>query len=78
MYAAVLPAKRVNLTGAGDAFGSAFAAGFLKKMDVRTALALGTLNATSVVQKMGAKVGILRGWPSPREIRSVKIKKLSF
>jgi ribokinase len=78
IHAAVLPAKKINLTGAGDAFGSAFAAGMVRNKDLPTALALGTLNATSVVQKMGAKVGILRGWPSVRELKSVKIKNISF
>ena len=77
-HAAIVPAKRINLTGAGDAFGSAFAAGIMKNNDIRTALALGTLNATSVVQKMGAKVGILKSWPSVREIKEVKIKKINF
>ncbi len=77
-HAAIIPVKRSNLTGAGDAFGSAFAASFIKNGDLRTALALGTINATAVVQQMGAKVGILKSWPSVREINSVKIKKINF
>jgi hypothetical protein len=42
------------------------------------ALALGTLNATSVVQHTGAKVGILARFPTEREINRVKIKKVRF
>jgi ribokinase len=78
IHAAIVPVKRVNVTGAGDAFGSAFSAGLIQKKDICACLALGTLNATSVVQKMGAKVGILKGWPSPREINKVKITKINF
>jgi ribokinase len=77
-HAAIVPVKRVNVTGAGDAFGSAFSAGLILDKDIPACLALGTLNATSVVQKMGAKVGILKGWPSPREINKVKITKINF
>jgi len=71
-----VPVKRVNLTGAGDAFGSGYAAAILKHYDIRTALAVGTLNATGVVQHTGAKVGILRAWPTANEISRVKIKKM--
>ncbi len=78
LHADILPTPRVNLTGAGDAFCSAYAVGFLLYHDRKTALALGTLNATEVVQHTGAKVGILRGLPSKREIKCVKIKKISL
>jgi len=77
-FAPVLPARTVNLTGAGDAFGSAFAVGLMRWRDVGKALALGTVNATSVVQHTGAKVGILERLPSGGELNKVKIKKLSY
>lgn len=76
LHAAIVPSPRINLTGAGDAFGSAYAAAIIDDRDIRSALAIGTLNATGVVQHTGAKVGILSGWPSPREIAKVKIKKV--
>ncbi len=76
LYAEIVPAKRINLTGAGDAFGSAYAAAIIDHRDIRSALAIATLNAAGVVQRTGAKVGILRGWPSAREISKVKIKKV--
>jgi sugar/nucleoside kinase (ribokinase family) len=76
LHAAIVPVKRINLTGAGDAFGSAYAAAILAHRDLRSALAIGTLNATSVVQHTGAKVGILHGWPSTHEMAKVKIKKV--
>jgi sugar/nucleoside kinase (ribokinase family) len=78
LHAAVVPAKRINLTGAGDAFTSGYAIGLLHYHDARTALALGTLNATGVVQNMGAKAGILHHMPSKHELSRVKIKKISF
>ena len=43
--------------------GSGFVASYAKKPDVKAALALGTLNAESVIQQVGAKAGILRKWP---------------
>jgi sugar/nucleoside kinase (ribokinase family) len=76
LHAGIVPVKRVNLTGAGDAFGSGYAAAILKHHDIRTALAVGTLNATGVVQHTGAKVGILHSWPSAADINRVKISKI--
>jgi sugar/nucleoside kinase (ribokinase family) len=45
--------------GAGDAFGSAFTFEYARSGDVGRALALGTENAGSVVQEVGAKNGLL-------------------
>jgi len=76
LHADIVPSKRVNMTGAGDAFDSGFASAILKHYDLRAALAVGTLNATGVVQHNGAKVGILRAWPSSHAISRVKIRKV--
>ncbi len=53
-------------TGAGDAFGSGFTAGlmefenkFSSEEAIRYAIILGTANATSVVEKIGATAGII-------------------
>lgn len=54
--------KSVNRTGAGDAFGSGFLAAWMKRPDIKSALALGTKNAESVIQKIGAKTGLLKKW----------------
>ncbi len=58
----------VDRTGAGDAFGSGFVAAVIKGQDVPTALRLASANATSVVEYMGAKRGILtaREFSDPR------------
>jgi sugar/nucleoside kinase (ribokinase family) len=73
LHAPALKAKRVNTTGAGDAFGSAFVAAWIETCDVHKSLAVAMLNATSVVMHMGAKAGILKEFPSRGELKKVKI-----
>lgn len=63
--------KIVDRTGAGDAFGSGFVAGLIKRQetsnkqqvfsaeDIKYAIRLGSANATSVVEQIGAEEGIL-------------------
>lgn len=46
-------------TGAGDAFGSGFVAGFIRTNDIGYALRLAAANATSVIEHIGAQKGIL-------------------
>jgi sugar/nucleoside kinase (ribokinase family) len=62
---AVLPFEK---TGAGDAFGAGFLGGLLQKNDIEYAIQLATANATSCIQKIGAKNGLLKkgewgSWP---------------
>ncbi len=50
----------VNTTGAGDAFGSGFLAGFINSEgNTKTALYWGMLNATAVIMHNGAQKGLL-------------------
>lgn len=72
-HAATTGTKAVSRTGAGDAFGSGFVAGLIKTDDIQQALAIGTLNAESVVQHYGAKRGILKKWPSSLAMRKIKV-----
>ncbi|MDO8500003.1 MAG: carbohydrate kinase family protein [bacterium] len=52
--------KIVDRTGAGDAFGSGFVAGIMRTpKDLARAVKLGSANATSKVEGMGAKYGLL-------------------
>lgn len=73
-YAPPLPGKRVNTTGAGDALGSGFVAGFLKTCDLSIALKVGMLNALGVITHMGAKAGLLTEWPSEIALKRIVIK----
>jgi len=66
--------------GAGDAFGSAFSAAYLKTKDIELSLRIGLANAESVIQKIGAKKGIL-SWDNAvkmankqHEIKKVMVK----
>jgi ribokinase len=72
-FAPALPAKRVNTTGAGDAFGSGFLAEYLHSGDALEALRSGMLNATGVVTHMGAKAGILAKRPTAAARKRVKV-----
>ncbi len=52
--------KRVDTTGAGDAFGSSFVAGLIKyKYDIRKALKLAAVNSSHVVAQYGTQAGLL-------------------
>lgn len=51
--------KIIDTTGAGDAFGTAATWALVMGMDLPTALIAGTLNASSVLGKMGAQPGLL-------------------
>jgi len=60
-YSAGIPKSGiVDRTGAGDAFSSAFLAGYMGKEDIINAIQLATANATSVIQEMGATNGLLK------------------
>jgi ribokinase len=75
-YAPPLPAKRVNTTGAGDAFGSGFIAGFIPTCDLHIAMKMGMLNSLGVITHMGAKTGILQEWPKKQVLERVIIRSI--
>lgn len=69
IYSAGIPESGiVDRTGAGDAFGAGFVAGFIEQMclsapdaeTIKHAIQLGTVNATATVQQLGAKNGLLK------------------
>ena len=73
LHSGTIDVPRINATGAGDAFGSGVIAGLLRKDDIAYSLAVGTQNATGVVQQMGAKRGILHAFPSSKALQEVII-----
>jgi sugar/nucleoside kinase (ribokinase family) len=79
LYSAGIPeSDLVDRTGAGDAFGSAFVAGYMEKQDIAYAIQLATANATAVLQEMGAAKGLLKkGEWGPWEKVEVKKSLLS-
>lgn len=74
-HAPALTGKRVNTTGAGDAFGSGFVAAAIRTGNLEKGLRVGILNSTGVVTHMGAKAGILKTFPTVKEMKRVKVKK---
>ncbi|MDD5431248.1 MAG: carbohydrate kinase family protein [Candidatus Pacebacteria bacterium] len=71
--------KLADRTGAGDAFGSGFVAGLMRKNDIKYAIRLATANATAVVEKIGATEGILikNDFNAPRfKNFKIRVKKL--
>ncbi|NQV00729.1 MAG: carbohydrate kinase family protein [Parcubacteria group bacterium] len=78
LYSAGIPESGlVDRTGAGDSFGSAFVSGYIEKNDIAYAIQLGTANATSCLQKMGATNGLLKkGEWGPWEKVEVSKKRL--
>lgn len=60
IYSAVPPKVKIkNTLGAGDAFCSGFVSALIKNKSVEEAFRLGLLNSSSVIQHIGAKVGLL-------------------
>lgn len=61
IYRAGIPkSDMIDRTGAGDAFGSAFTAGYIEKGNIGHAIQLATANATAVLQEIGAANGLLK------------------
>ncbi|MCK9361434.1 carbohydrate kinase family protein [Patescibacteria group bacterium] len=74
LHVSALKVKRINTTGAGDAFGSGFVASWMRKEDPRAAMADALLNATGVITHMGAHAGILQRHPTQKERAQVRIR----
>ncbi len=71
IHAPLFPGKRVEATGAGDAFVSGYLSALLLGHTIHTALAWGSVNAASVVGHIGPTAGLL----TPEEItRKLSLK----
>jgi sugar/nucleoside kinase (ribokinase family) len=82
--AGVFKTKLIDTTGAGDAFGSGFVAGLIRREEecekglcridnIEYAIRLGMANAASVIEHIGAKEGILR---KPDFVKSKRWQRL--
>ncbi len=58
-HAGIFDGAAIDRTGAGDAFGSGFIAGYILQENSEYALRLATANATAVVEHVGAHTGAL-------------------
>lgn len=76
VHARTSGAKAISRTGAGDAFGSGLVAARMKDLPAEQALQIATLNAEAVVQKHGAKLGLLKKWPTANQMKTIKIRLL--
>ncbi len=65
--------KALDVTGAGDAFGSAFLAAWIRHGDIETALRWGVANGGNVSRSYGAKQGLIKETEMEDFVRSVKI-----
>lgn len=59
LYMPIVPAPVVERTGAGDAFGSGFLAGYMKGKPLEECLKMGTVNSASVLGFIGPQAGLL-------------------
>lgn len=66
--------KIVHTAGAGDAFTAGFLAGLIKGYHFDDAMRLGQVNASSVIQHVGAKVGQLNEKEAKMMMKKYKIK----
>ena len=69
--------KVVDRTGAGDSFGSAFVLAYARGLGLKRALIYGGANSDAVVQKIGAKTGILHGYDNLKDM-PIKIKPADY
>jgi sugar/nucleoside kinase (ribokinase family) len=69
--------KQADTTGAGDAFGSGFVAGYMVSSDPQTALRYAILNSSGEVTEVGAESGILTREEIEKALYSVDTDKIN-
>jgi len=68
----IFKSKIIDLTGAGDAFGSGFVTGLIRGYDITKAIQLGSANTVACIEEWGAKEGLLR---KEEKYKKIKVKK---
>jgi len=75
IYSAVPPqSKRIDTTGAGDAFAASFLSGLIRNKGIVFAIKLGIINAQSVISHYGAKNILLTYREAMKLMRKSRIK----
>lgn len=73
-YLNIFPAPLIERTGAGDSFSTGFMGALIYGKNIADAMCWGTVNSASVIQKIGAREGLLK----KKEIESIFKKNPSF
>lgn len=68
----IYPGHRLDATGAGDSFASAFLAAYIKDLSLQECLKWGVINSASVVGKIGAQEGLLSANVIKRRVKEYK------
>jgi len=66
------PSNRLETTGAGDAFASAFMAAHIKGEKLFDCLKWGVVNSASVIEKVGAQAGLLKSGAIKKRIKEYR------
>jgi len=72
--AGIIKVKVQDRTGAGDAYGSGFVAGIIKRNDPIFAIQLATANSAACLEQWGAKEGLLKG---NQKFPKIKVKTIN-
>ena len=69
----ILQSNAVDTTGAGDAFGTGVTWALIRGLDLPIALQAGTINATSVVESIGAQAGLLTDTKMEQRLNEIQL-----
>ena len=72
-FCPVVSTKRLDTTGAGDAFASGFTSAIATGLGLKTALKYGTLNSYNVIHFSGAQAGLLTRGELEKRLKKVDI-----
>lgn len=75
-FCEIFPGERIEATGAGDSFATALISALFYNKDIKEALAWGSINAASVVGKIGPQEGLLRKKEIEERIGSFTAKEI--
>jgi len=73
-YSMAKSAKQINYVGAGDAFFSGFINAIMDEKDIEEAINLAAYNSASVVEKYGAKTGLVDSYPTGHVVNITRVK----